>query len=97
MDRDVQVKADPRRELPQVDMLVNDLKEEYPDLLSWAIKHASKQAISEARNNIETGAKPVDLKKRAEALARDLCTPHPRRVVNATGELINTKHGKSPI
>ena len=49
MDRDVQVKADPRRELPQVDMLVNDLKEEYPDLLSWAIKHASKEAISEAR------------------------------------------------
>ena len=67
MDRDVQVKADPRRELPQVDMLANALKEEYPDLLTWAIKHASKEAISEARYNIETvqsvtNVKPTPLK-----------------------------------
>lgn len=97
MDRDDQVKADPRRELPQIDTLVRILQTEHPDLEVWAIRHAAKEAIAEARKSIEAGKELFDLRKRVEEQGRDLLTPHPRRVVNATGVMVHTNLGRSPL
>lgn len=109
MDLSDDVNPDPRRLFPSVDKLSREVVQTCPDLSEWAVVAASRSVLRSAREKIEIlisrGASPGELKQMTETpwVARTaeeatrLARPHPRRVLNATGVVLHTNLGRSPL
>jgi len=96
------VNPDPRRGLPSVGKLTAELTLARPDLSAWAVTEAARQVIAEARAGLEAAGSPQDLSvpdwsARVCELAEQLSRRHPRAVVNATGVVLHTNLGRSPL
>ena len=103
------VNPDPRRALPSVDKLTREVVHACPQLPEWAVVAACRSVLRSAREKAETllsrGASGRELKEfgetawgaRVAARAAQLSGPQPRRVVNATGVILHTNLGRSPI
>jgi L-seryl-tRNA(Ser) seleniumtransferase len=109
MDLSDDVNPDPRRLFPSVDKLSREVVQSRSDLSEWAAVAASRSVLRSAREKIEAlisrGASPGELKlvtetewvvKASEEAVR-LSRPHPRRVLNATGVVLHTNLGRSPL
>ncbi len=55
MDLERAVNSDPRRTLPSVDRLIQELKQRRPDLAEWALRVASRNVVSAARERLSRG------------------------------------------
>lgn len=109
MDLSDGVNPDPRRHLPSIDKLCREVFHACPELPEWAVVAASRSILRSAREEIELlisrGASPGELKGVAEtpwavrtaAEAARLASPHPRPVLNATGVVLHTNLGRSPL
>jgi L-seryl-tRNA(Ser) seleniumtransferase len=105
MDLERTVNSDPRRNLPSVGLLIQEVKVKNPKLAEWAVRSASKGVLERVREDMsrgesESSAGPVEvdeLVERALAEATRLAAPHPRAVVNATGVLLHTNLGRAPL
>ncbi len=109
MDQGDTVNPDPRRSLPSVDKLSREVVRACPDLPEWAVVAACRSVLRSARDEAETlvsrGADGSALAEfsatawsaRVAVEADRLAGPHPRRVVNATGVILHTNLGRSPV
>ncbi|MCP5044838.1 MAG: L-seryl-tRNA(Sec) selenium transferase, partial [bacterium] len=109
MDLSGRVNPDPRRHLPSVDKLARQVVHACPELPEWAVVAACRSIVRSARDEVEAmisrGADATELGEVAEtawetrvaARAAVLAGSHPRRVVNATGVILHTNLGRSPI
>lgn len=96
------VNPDPRRGLPSVGKLSAWLTATRPDLPVWAVTEAARQVVGEAREQLEAASAPQDVSApdwqvRVCELAERLSRRHPRPVVNATGVVLHTNLGRSPL
>ncbi|MBW2240852.1 MAG: L-seryl-tRNA(Sec) selenium transferase [Deltaproteobacteria bacterium] len=100
MDRDSKVKnpaGDPRRALPSIDRLTRDLTQAAPELPTWAVQAAAQEAVARARAALGAGESAGDVALEAHQRAAELARPSPGRVVNATGVVLHTNLGRSPL
>src|SRR4029077_652200 len=78
------------RDLPSVD----ELAREAGDPLAV---DAARSVIDRAREEIRAGADPGDLAARLRDQLADVRRPRLRRVLNATGVIVHTNLGRSPL
>ncbi len=108
MDLKRPVNSDPRRRLPSVDRLIKEVVARAGEIPSWAIRQAARAALQGLRDGSVAGdsawvldpAGQIDLERltaRVVRAATRLSTPHPRRVLNATGILLHTNLGRAPL
>ena len=55
MDLERAVNSDPRRNLPSVDRLIQELKRQSPEIAEWALHVASRNAVAAARERMSRG------------------------------------------
>jgi len=96
------VNPDPRRALPSVGRLSAEVVSSRKDLPAWAVTEAARQLISQAREQLEADlslreSEGSDWVARVSELAEQLSLRHPRPVVNATGVVLHTNLGRSPL
>jgi L-seryl-tRNA(Ser) seleniumtransferase len=83
------------RDLPSVDWLLRDERlSRQPRELALT---AARSALDRAREEIRAGVDPGDLVERALAALAQGRRPALRRVLNATGVLVHTNLGRSPL
>ncbi len=102
VDSQSAVNPDPRRALPSVGRLSTKVSAARPDLPEWAVTEAARQLVAQAREQLEASRSPQDVpapdwEARVGDLAEHLCRRHPRPVVNATGVVLHTNLGRSPL
>jgi len=83
------------RHIPQVSKLLQDFKD-YPQELA---KRAIREVLEQVRKEIREGRRKSleDLKDLIERRIKELFSTSLRRVINATGVVINTNLGRSPL
>jgi L-seryl-tRNA(Ser) seleniumtransferase len=79
-----------RRDLPSVDVLAREID----DPLAVA---AARTVVERAREEIQAGADPGDLRERLQEELDVLRRPRLRRAINATGVVIHTNLGRAPL
>jgi L-seryl-tRNA(Ser) seleniumtransferase len=89
------------RQLPAVERLVDSASPGAP-LERWSLLAAARRVLEEARGDLRRDPdRPVpeleDLARRTRRLAEALDRPWPQRVLNATGVVLHTNLGRSPL
>jgi L-seryl-tRNA(Ser) seleniumtransferase len=105
MDLKRPVNSDPRRNLPSVDRLIRDVRDDSAELPEWAVRLAAKKVLEEARQIDAPGESAFEaptlgmaaLVDRTRHVASRLAVHHPREVINATGVLLHTNLGRAPL
>ncbi|MCY0885742.1 MAG: L-seryl-tRNA(Sec) selenium transferase, partial [Firmicutes bacterium] len=88
-----------RRQLPAVQRLMEAVQRQAPDLPRHWVHRGVAETLEAARRRLEAGGRLTEEALAAEAVgrARALDRPHLRPVINATGVLIHTNLGRSPL
>lgn len=97
MDDDLQSRL---RRLPAVQVVLRALPPETEDWPRWQIQRAVDVVLARARRAVRDGEEPPALARivgEVIAEGRRLATPRLKRVINATGVLIHTNLGRSPL
>jgi len=83
------------RQIPSVSRLLEEFKD-YPQELA---KRAIREVLSRVREEIKEGKRQElkDLRRLIEYKIRELSGTSLKRVINATGVVINTNLGRAPI
>ncbi len=84
-----------RSELPSVDRLLGSAA--LTGLPHPAALAAAREALADARVEIEAGRNPGDITERAATVAAKHARPRLRRVINATGVILHTNLGRAPL
>jgi L-seryl-tRNA(Ser) seleniumtransferase len=98
-----EVKSDPRRAIPAVDLLLRGLEEEAGDTALWARREAAREVLDDERARLgrtDSDGRPAsadELIARAGDRAREIARPRPARVINATGIVLHTNLGRAPL
>ena len=90
--------ADPRRQLPSVDQLMAALSPRGEPLS--LVADAARQVLSAARVEAVRSGEPLPasaLVERARVLLEQQATPSLRRVINASGVILQTNLGRAPL
>ena len=103
MDSKPHVNTDPRRDIPSVHRLVDQVCSHLSEISPWAATEGARRVVERARAGLSEGI-PVEKcladsnqawVERAAAEARNLSQTRPRRVVNATGVVLHTNLGRA--
>src|SRR6266576_4989112 len=78
------------RDLPSVDELARDSED------PLAVETARK-VVARAREQIQAGDDPGDLRAQLQTELAAARAPHLRRVINATGVIVHTNLGRAPL
>ncbi len=92
--------ADPRRQLPSVEAILQVLTSENGAQLHRAAPDIVRSVLAEARSAVAGGAvavSPAELAVRAGAALSRLEEPSLRRVINASGVILQTNLGRAPL
>ncbi len=89
------------RRLPAVDRLV-DSAADGVELRRWSLLAAARAVLEQRRQRILADTEavesdPAELAGETRRLAARLESPHPRRVLNATGVVLHTNLGRAPL
>ena len=84
------------REIPQVSKLLEVFRKKYPEAIC---KRAIRETLEKVRQEIKTGKRQSleDLHALIEKRIKELSYTRLKRVINATGVVINTNLGRSPL
>ncbi len=84
------------RNLPQVSKLVEEFGDKYPRIY---VKKASREVLDRYRKEILEGKRKdlKNLREEVEERIKEISKPSLRKVINATGVVINTNLGRGPI
>jgi L-seryl-tRNA(Ser) seleniumtransferase len=84
-----------RSELPSVDRLLGSSA--LAGVARPAALAAAREALADARAEIEAGRNPGDIAERAAAVAEKHARPRLVRVINGTGVILHTNLGRAPL
>ncbi|MCX8060886.1 MAG: L-seryl-tRNA(Sec) selenium transferase, partial [Aquificaceae bacterium] len=84
------------RQIPQVSKWLEDFKGKYPEEL---VKRAAREVTDRVRREIKEGKRDTleDLRQLVEERVRALSSASLKRVINATGVVVNTNLGRSVL